>query len=204
VTARGQAAGLLGLYVPRPSPLHALTPGPKLLALLLAGAGVFALRSPGPLLLVLAAVVGLYGVARLGGRVLWGQLRPTLALLAFFFAVQALTVNVDSGVVTVLRFAVMILLASLLTLTTRTSDLLATLERALQPLRRVGVNPEKVSLAVSLTLRFIPVVIGIVAEVRDAQRARGLDGSVLALAVPVIIRTLRMADDIADAIDARS
>ncbi|GHF74947.1 energy-coupling factor transporter transmembrane component T family protein [Deinococcus ficus] len=204
MTARGQAAGLLGLYVPRPSPLHALTPGPKLLALLLAGAGVFALRSPGPLLLVLAAVVGLYGVARLGGRVLWGQLRPTLALLAFFFAVQALTVNVDSGVVTVLRFAVMILLASLLTLTTRTSDLLATLERALQPLRRVGVNPEKVSLAVSLTLRFIPVVIGIVAEVRDAQRARGLDGSVLALAVPVIIRTLRMADDIADAIDARS
>lgn len=204
MTARGQAAGLLGLYVPRPSPLHALTPGPKLLALLLAGAGVFALRSPGPLLLVLAAVVGLYGVARLGGRVLWGQLRPTLALLAFFFAVQALTVNVDSGVVTVLRFAVMILLASLLTLTTRTSDLLATLERALQPLRRVGVNPEKVSLAVSLTLRFIPVVISIVAEVRDAQRARGLDGSVLALAVPVIIRTLRMADDIADAIDARS
>lgn len=204
MTARGQAAGLLGLYVPRPSPLHALTPGPKLLALLLAGAGVFTLRSPGPLLLVLAAVVGLYGVARLGGRVLWGQLRPTLALLAFFFAVQALTVNVDSGVVTVLRFAVMILLASLLTLTTRTSDLLATLERALQPLRRVGVNPEKVSLAVSLTLRFIPVVIGIVAEVRDAQRARGLDGSVLALAVPVIIRTLRMADDIADAIDARS
>lgn len=204
MTARGQAAGLLGLYVPRPSPLHALTPGPKLLALLLAGVGVFALRSPGPLLLVLAAVVGLYGVARLGGRVLWGQLRPTLALLAFFFAVQALTVNVDSGVVTVLRFAVMILLASLLTLTTRTSDLLATLERALQPLRRVGVNPEKVSLAVSLTLRFIPVVIGIVAEVRDAQRARGLDGSVLALAVPVIIRTLRMADDIADAIDARS
>ncbi len=204
MTARGQAAGLLGLYVPRPSPLHALTPGPKLLALLLAGAGVFALRSPGPLLLVLAAVVALYGVARLGGRVLWGQLRPTLALLAFFFAVQALTVNVDSGVVTVLRFAVMILLASLLTLTTRTSDLLATLERALQPLRRVGVNPEKVSLAVSLTLRFIPVVIGIVAEVREAQRARGLDGSVLALAVPVIIRTLRMADDIADAIDARS
>lgn len=204
MTARGQAAGLLGLYVPRPSPLHALAPGPKLLALLLAGVGVFTLRDPWLLLLVLAAVVGLYGVARLGGRVLWSQLRPTLALLAFFFAVQALTVNVDSGVVTVLRFAVMILLASLLTLTTRTSDLLATLERALQPLRRVGVNPEKVSLAVSLTLRFIPVVIGIVAEVRDAQRARGLDGSVLALAVPVIIRTLRMADDIADAIDARS
>ena len=204
MTARGQAAGLLGLYVPRPSPLHALTPGPKVLVLLLAGVGVFTLRSPWPLLVVLAAVVGLYGVALLGGRVLWSQLRPTLALLAFFFAVQALTVNVDSGVVTVLRFTVMILLASLITLTTSTSDLLATLERALHPLRRLGVDPEKVSLAVSLTLRFIPVVIGIVAEVRDAQRARGLDGSVLALAVPVIIRTLRMADDIADAIDARS
>ena len=94
--------------------------------------------------------------------------------------------------------------ASLVTLTTKTSDLLASLERAMQPLRPIGVNPEKVSLAISMVLRFIPVISTVASEIRDAQRARGLDQSIVAMVVPLIIRTLKMADDVADAIDARS
>jgi|GEM_PF-839179 len=77
-------------------------------------------------------------------------------------------------------------------------------DKAALPLARLGVNPARVSLAVSLTLRFIPVVAQTVQDVREAQRARGIEKNMLALAVPVIVRTLKMADDVADAIDARS
>lgn len=108
-------------------------------------------------------------------------------LLVFFFVLQAFTVGWQAGLVTVLRFGVMILLASLVTLTTRVSDLLATLERATLPLARVGVNPAKVSLAISLTIRFIPVVVQVVSDVRDAQRARGIEKNMVALAVPVVV-----------------
>lgn len=194
----------LGLYVPRESPLHRLRPAPKLLAVLLAGVLVFMLRDWRVLLALLALVLALYGAARLGWRTTWAQLRPSLGVLLFLFVVQSLLADVESGAVTVLRFGVLLLLSSLVSLTTRVSDLLAALERAMQPLVRVGVNPARVSLAVSLTLRFIPVVVQTVSDVRDAQRARGIEKNMVALTVPVVVRTLKMADDVADAIEARS
>lgn len=194
----------LGLYVPRDSPLHRAAPGVKLLGLLLCGVLVFMLHDWRPLLALLGLTLALYAAARLGWRTTWAQLRPALGLLLFFLVVQGLLTNWETAVVTALRFGVMILLASLVTLTTRTSALLAGLERAALPLARLGVNPARVSLAVSLTLRFIPVVAQTVQDVREAQRARGIEKNMLALAVPVIVRTLKMADDVADAIDARS
>lgn len=194
----------LGLYVPRESPLHRLRPAPKLVAVLVAGVVVFWVRDWRVLLALLALTLSLYGLARLGWRASWVQLRPSLGVLLFLFVVQSLLADVESGAVTVLRFGVLLLLSSLVTLTTRVSDLLAALERAMQPLARVGVNPAKVSLAVSLTLRFIPVVVQTVGDVRDAQRARGIEKNMVALTVPVIVRTLKMADDVADAIEARS
>ena len=77
------------------------------------------------------------------------------------------------------------------------------IERGLPFLRPLGVNPAKVSLALSLALRFIPVLAQITQEVREAQRVRGLENSVIALAIPLFVRPLRMSDDIADAIEAR-
>lgn len=195
---------MIGLYVQRESALHHLSAGWKLIVLLLAGILVFTITDWRMLLVLLAGVLALYGVARLGAQATWAQVRPSLWLLLFFLVFQGLLTTWEAGVITVLRFGVMILLGSLVTLTTRTSELLATLERATLPLARVGVNPAKVSLAISLTLRFIPVVVQTVRDVQDAQRARGIEKNAVALAVPVIIRTLKMADDVADAIDARS
>lgn len=192
------------LYVPGTSPVHRAAPGLKLTLLLAGGAGVFVVRDVGTLLGLFAGVLALYALAGVRAGVMWRQLRPALGLLLFFLAFQGLTVGWEAGAVTALRFGVMILLASLVTLSTRTSDTLATLERALRPLARVGIDPERVSLAVSLTLRFLPVVVQVVQDVQSAQRARGMERHVVALAVPVIVRTLKMADDVADAIDARS
>jgi biotin transport system permease protein len=40
--------------------------------------------------------------------------------------------------------------------------------------------------------------------VREAQRVRGLERSILAVAMPVIVRTLKMGNEIGEALDARS
>lgn len=193
----------LSLYVPGRSWLHRLAPGVKLTALLLAGVGVFLVRDLRLLLGLLMASLALYALSGLGARLAWHSLRPALGLLLFFFAVQGVTAGWEVAAVTALRFGVMILLGALLTLTTRVSDVLAALERGLRPLARFGVDPDKVSLACSLTLRFIPVTLQVVADVREAQRARGQERHLIALAVPVIVRTLKMADDVADALEAR-
>lgn len=194
----------LGLYTERDSSIHRLTPAVKLLALLVLSVAVFVLRDWRLVLGLGLGVVGLYAAARLDARTLWVQLRGAVWMLLFFFVVQLLTSGLDLAVLTVLRFAVMILAAALVTLTTRVSAMLDALERALQPLARFGVQPARVSLAFSLTIRFIPVIAQVLEDVREAQKARGLEGNLLALTIPLIVRTLKMADDVADAIDARS
>ena len=76
-------------------------------------------------------------------------------------------------------------------------------QRLAQPLRHVGVSPERVALTVSLTLRSIPVVGQLLQQTLDARRARGLDRSVRAVATPLVIRTVRHAERVGDALAAR-
>ena len=78
------------------------------------------------------------------------------------------------------------------------------LEIFLSPLGKLGVDVGKISLTLAMAIRFIPEVIRITRDVREAQRVRGLETSLFAVAMPVIIRLLRTADDVADAIEARS
>ncbi|WP_412559366.1 energy-coupling factor transporter transmembrane component T family protein [Thalassospira sp. MIT1370] len=193
-----------GLYIDGNSVLHRAQAGPKILAMVALGTGVFMVPDWPVVSLVLASVIALYRLSGFGWRVIIAQIRPMAWLLAIFFAVQLWLNDWQAGLLVISRIAAIVMFASLVTLTTKTSDMLASLERALRPLKPLGVSPEKVSLAISMVLRFIPVIAAVASEIRDAQRARGLDRSILAMIVPLIIRTLKMADDVADAIEARS
>ncbi len=194
---------MLDLYIPGQSALHRLAPGWKILGLLLAGSLLFALDQIGFSLLLGAFTLGLYALAGFGPHQVWTQLRPALWVFALIFLAQVLFVDWRVGIFVIIRFAVLLLLAGLLTLTTRSSEILDGFEKGMAPLRRFGVQTEKVSLAISLTLRFIPVLAAVVQEVREAQRTRGLERNLVALALPSLIRTLRMSEEISDAIDAR-
>lgn len=190
-------------YVDRASVVHRVPPGGKLAALAAVGTAVFLAGDWRILAGILAAVVVLCRCARVPWRVLLRSLRPALVSV-IFVVVAGLLDGWLTAALAALRLATLVLLAAVITLTTRTSAMLESLERALRPLRWAGVNPAKVSLALSLALRFLPVIAQIVLEVREAQRVRGRERNLLAVALPVVIRTLRMADDIADAVDARS
>ncbi|MBX2831993.1 MAG: energy-coupling factor transporter transmembrane protein EcfT [Rhodospirillales bacterium] len=195
---------IAGLYIDGASALHRATAGIKILAMMALGTGVFLIPDWPVVAVVLATVIALYPISGFGRHIIWAQIKPMIWLLLIFFAVQLWLNDWQAGLLVVLRIAAIVLFASLVTLSTKTSDMLASLDRAMVPLKPIGVNPEKVSLAISMVLRFIPVIATVASEIRDAQRARGLDKSILAMIVPLIIRTLKMADDVADAIDARS
>lgn len=191
------------LYQPGDSFLHRLAAGHKVLALVGLGTGLFLINSHAVMFAVLVLVLVIYGATGLGFGRAWTQMRPALIILVLVFAVQALLGAWWLGLLIVARFAALLMVAGLLTLTTKVSDMIDAIERGLVFLRPLGVNPGKVSLAISLALRFIPVLARITEEVREAQKVRGLERSIVALAVPVITRMLKMSDDISDAIDAR-
>ncbi|PJK31092.1 energy-coupling factor transporter transmembrane component T family protein [Minwuia thermotolerans] len=194
---------MIGIYQPGTSPLHRLSPGPKLAALTIGGTLLFRSDDIVVILSALTLVLGLCGAARIPPSVLGRQLRPVLLVLAAIFAAQAFVVGLTEATVVVLRFAVLILAAALTTLTTRTSDMVAAIECALRPLGR-WISVPKVSLALAMAIRFVPLIAEIVREVREAQRVRGLERSILAVAMPVLVRTLKTGTEVADALDARS
>jgi len=97
----------------------------------------------------------------------------------------------------------LVLASTVVLATTPVDDLLDALVRGARPLRRVGLDPELAALAVVLMLRTVPALLDLIAEVRDAARARGLGRHPRALLVPAAIRTVARARLTGEALVAR-
>lgn len=190
-------------YHPGTGALHRASPGLKLVALAVAGTALFLLANPLAMAGVALGALTLYPLAGLKLSHAVDQMRPVALMGALILVVQALFDGPLSALLVGARLMALLLLAGLVSLTTRTSAMIETMERALRPLGALGLNPRKAALALSLGVRFVPLVAQVSAEVREAQRARGLENNLLALAIPTLIRALRLTDEIADAIEAR-
>jgi biotin transport system permease protein len=194
---------MLGSYLPGSSPLHRAPAGLKLAGL---GAGLLALavwRGPLPLAVAAAVVLLLAALARVRPRDAGRQLRPVLWVCVAVAALQLVLAGPQAALVVSGSLLAGVAAAALVTLTTRTADLLDVVARVLRPLRRLGVDPERVGLVLALAVRSVPVLAGLAAEVRDARRARGAERSMRAFAVPLVIRAVRHADRLGEALAAR-
>ncbi|MFF3226630.1 energy-coupling factor transporter transmembrane component T family protein [Nocardia suismassiliense] len=195
---------MIGLYRPGDSLLHRLPAGVKLLLLIASiVAATVLVRSPIQVGMVGVVVAGLFALARIPFGVAVAQLRPMVWMLLIIAVFQVLITSPARAVVVCGVLLISVALAALVTLTTRVTDLLNTVTRALGPLRRLGVDPERVGLLLALAIRCVPLLAGIVHEVGEARRARGLQWSMTALVTPVLVRALRTADAMGDALAAR-
>ncbi len=193
----------LGLYVPGRSVLHRTPAGVKLLVMLLAGVVSVFVRTPLQVTVALLVVALGYVVARLPLPTVVGQLRPLLWIGLVTVVFHVLVNGWARAYVVVGVIAALVLLAGLVTLTTRTTAMVDAVVAGCRPLRAVGVDPDRVGLVIALGIRCVPVVVGLAEEVRDAQLARGLAASPRAFAVPLIVRSLRHADTLGEALVAR-
>lgn len=194
---------MIGSYVPGSSWLHRAPAGLKLAVLVVAGATAVLLDRPLDVGVALLMVLAGYLVARLGWAAPADQLRPLVWLLACTAIFHLVVNSWGPAVVVVGRIIVLVLLAGLVTLTTRTTDLIDVVVRCARPLRRFGADPERLGLLLALGIRCAPVVVGLAEQVRDAQRARGRTVGPRAFAVALVVRSLRHADALADALVAR-
>jgi biotin transport system permease protein len=193
----------LGLYRHGTSALHRLPAGTKLAGLAVLGAAVVAARGPVASLALLAVAVAANVAGRVPLRSVLRSLLPVLVTAVLVAAFQwwqrgpAVAVEVAADLLS------LVLAAGAVTATTPADRMLDLLDRALRPLRVLGVRPDVVALAVALMLRTVPALLATAHEVRDAARARGLERSPRALLVPAAVRTVARARATGEALAAR-
>lgn len=193
----------IGHYSPGTSVLHRLPAGWKLAGLLVAAVALVALRQLWQLGVAAAVVAGLFAISRIPARLVWQQLRPLRWLLLFTVVFQLVVAGWRPAVLLGGELLLSVAVAALVTLTTTVTGILDACRRLLLPLRRLGVDPDRVALVLAMTIRCIPLLVGIVDEVAQARKARGLGFSLLALAAPAVVRALRTADAMGEALVAR-
>lgn len=190
-------------YHPGNSPVHRAAPALKIVGLAVYCSVVFVFERWEWLAAASALLLPGYWAAGLGWRHLLQGIRPAIPVLAAIFIFQWLIIDLTLAVFILTRFTCLILAAHLVTATTRSSEFVDGIMRLLRSAPR-WVPAAQIALAISLALRFIPMIRLLFDEVRMAQRARGLDKNLLALLVPLIVRTLKSGDQISEAIRARS
>ena len=194
---------MIGLYQAGSSVLHRVPAGWKLLAMLLAIIGVVLLSAPWQLGVAALVVAGGFAVARIPARSVWAQLWPMRWLLLLVAVFQVIFAGPERAVMVCGTLLLTVAIAALVTLTTRVTEMLDVCQRLLGPFRRVGVDPDRAGLVLALTIRCVPLMVDIVGAVSEARKARGAGFSLRALVVPSVVRALRRADAIGDALTAR-
>ncbi|MGP3534019.1 CbiQ family ECF transporter T component [Microbacterium sp. RD1] len=195
---------MISLYRPGTSPLHRLPAGPKvlLLATIVLAIGLAGKTWPA-VAVCLVVVVALFALAGHGARVLARQVFALRWVLVATFIPQVIFLPLETAAINTCRVLLAVLACALLSMTTRVPDLLATTERALGPLRRFGVDPTRIGFVLTLTITTIPTIVQLAHGIRDAQRARGITPWPHRFVMPLLIASMRHADQLGEALVAR-
>jgi biotin transport system permease protein/energy-coupling factor transport system permease protein len=112
------------------------------------------------------------------------------------------------------QFSLLILSASILTMTTSPTELVIGIERLLRPFNILHIPSHDVAIMISIALRFVPTFLEEIARIKEAQMARGANfktgtmvrriRAIIALLIPLIISSLRRADELAIAMEGRA
>lgn len=113
----------------------------------------------------------------------------------------------------VLRIIMILLMSSLLTFSTKHTDLNNGLEKLLSFIKVFKLNPAIPAMIMSIALRMIPKLLGEADKVLKAQASRGVDfkegnlkdkiSQIISLLVPMFIISYQISDDLSDAMEAR-
>lgn len=221
------AQSFCGQYVHGSSPFHRLDPRAKVMGMVVLGLGAAIVNDWRGWIWLVLVLLSVYRVAQLRVRDIAVYLRPfwLFSILAVLLGQGAggrrlvvlggweyTTADVVAGAWAAGRLLLLLLTAGWLTLTTSPTELVVSLRWLLSPLRRLGVNVDRFSVAVLVAVRFLPILAIEGEKLRRAQTARGVDLArgirgfqhrAASLVIPLFAAVLRRADALADALVVR-
>ncbi len=119
-----------------------------------------------------------------------------------------------TGFFIVMRLMIIVTLSTILTLTTKPTDLNLGLESVMSPLKVFRIRTEEMAMIISISLRYIPTLLDEANKIMLAQASRGVDFAegkfkdkimqIVSLLVPMFIISFKRSDELANAMEARS
>ncbi|MBD9538336.1 MULTISPECIES: energy-coupling factor transporter transmembrane protein EcfT [Ensifer] len=195
---------LTSLHIEGSSLLHRLPVRVKLMALVASSIGLFLSASLAVQAIAFIVAAALYLSAGLTPKEALKRVGFVFLTIFFLAAVNLFYLSVAEVATLTLRLMALVLFAAAVTATTTISAFMDEITILLSPLERLGwLKGADVSLALGLVLRFVPDIFARYQAIREAHHARGLPVRPLTIIGPLIILTLKDADTIAAAIDAR-
>lgn len=221
---------VIGQFVPGSGILYKLDPRTKIL-MTIAYVFLLVFANSWPTYLWSAAFLLMALVlTKQGLGLYWRGIKPILWLILFTVVLQLLfsggtpvlfafgPVKVTlpgliNAFYVVVRFVLIVLMSTILTITTPPTAIASAVESLLKPLKVVKVPVAELALMLSIALRFVPLLMGETDKIMKAQKSRGMSLStgslikrakaVVPLLVPLFVGALQRALDLANAMEVR-
>ena len=230
----------LGRYVNNDTYIHRLDPRNKFIMLFVFMILIFMINPSkegfefvgwAAYVLVSVFFVILYKIAKLKVSMIFKSLKPMWFMMIFLFIVNLFVykeglllvdwwifeIHLDAIIQTikiVLRLALLIMLSTLFTATTKPLDITVAIDDLFAWLKVFKVNVSILSMTISIALRFIPTILDETYRIMKAQASRGVDFkngklkekvvAISSLIVPLLISELSRSDELANAMEARN
>lgn len=221
---------MIGRFVPGDSFIHRLDPRTKLIGTLVY---ILVLLWANSWATYAWAAIFVFGLIRLTGqpfKLYWDGLKPIFWLILFTVILQLIftpgtpilyqlgpvkitTPGLLNAVYVMIRFVLIILMSTILTLTTPPTSIANALEMLLGPLKKLRVPVAELALMLSIALRFVPLLMDETQKIMNAQKSRGMSFStggpikrakaIIPLLIPLFVGALQRALDLANAMEVR-
>ncbi|PLT31358.1 energy-coupling factor transporter transmembrane component T family protein [Peribacillus deserti] len=221
---------IFGRYVPVESPMHRMDPRAKLLMVFIFVFIIFLANNIPTYVLAAAFTFIILRLSNIPARFLIGGLKPVFYLILFTFLlhifftkegnllfkwsfIEVYEDGLRQGIFISLRFALLILITSILTLTTTPISITDGLETLFNPLKKWKLPIHELALMMSISLRFIPTLMEETDKIMKAQAARGTEFSsgpiknrikaIVPLLIPLFVSSFKRAEELATAMESR-
>lgn len=220
----------IGQYYPVQSKIHALDPRTKIILTFIYIITLFFVDQPIGYGIVLGTLYAVIKLSRVPIKYMLKGLKSILFILLFTLALNVLftrgeTIIYEWGIFAIsmegiiiaikmgMRLVLLIIGSSILTLTTSPIELTDGIEALLNPLKKIGIPAHEIAMMMSISLRFIPILLEETDKIMKAQTARGADfesgnivqraKAMIPIMVPLFISAFRRAEELAMAMEAR-
>ncbi len=220
----------LGRYLPLDSWMHKIDPRIKIMAMVFMLVAIFIPAGWWGYLTLGTVILFAFVTSKINLSYILKSFRPMLFMMIFLLVINIFVMKTgqvwlslgnfkiysDAIIQTAFiatRLILMISVTTLLTATTKPTDMTLGIEDLLKPFKRIGVPAHEIAMMISIALRFIPTLIEETNRIMQAQASRGVDfqeGSlkekitaILSLIVPMFVGSFQRAEDLADAMEAR-